>query len=237
MKPASLALCLSLCASPVWSADLEVIIDRNKDAIEVFVSLAATDIPAVFGNAADFIARPGEVVAYEALREGTWDQGDAMIAGAQMRVGNDAVALEAMSLMVHPKDAPMPFDTVADAYLAMSVCNGFAPGTVPTVDILHVYAGYIAYPVAEDGVLALELGNTDMVNVTVRDYRTGPLAGEERVELSPGAVLRIDPERAPEWPLWTYFAALAGAAGVVLAGCAAVALFGRHEKGRDTRPA
>lgn len=100
-----------------------MIIDRNKDAIEVFVSLAATDIPAVFGNAADFIARPGEVVAYEALREGTWDQGDAMIAGAQMRVGNDAVALEAMSLMVHPKDSRAPFDTPLDGIIAIGVCT------------------------------------------------------------------------------------------------------------------
>ena len=118
-----------LLALPSNAAQLDVIVDRGESAVEIFVSLRALDIPAVFGNSPDFIAPPGVTVAYEELREGTWDQGDAMITGAALRVGQVDAPLEAMSLMVHPKDAPMPFRDVADAYLAMSVCNGFAPGT------------------------------------------------------------------------------------------------------------
>ena len=208
-----------LLALPSNAAQLDVIVDRGESAVEIFVSLRALDIPAVFGNSPDFIAPPGVTVAYEELREGTWDQGDAMITGAALRVGQVDAPLEAMSLMVHPKDAPMPFRDVADAYLAMSVCNGFAPGTVPTVDILHVYAGYIAYPVDPLGeLLSLSLGNTDVVDVTVRDMTQGVQSASYTMTVAPGATLELRPTEAPVAGEMRFFLWLTLGAFVVLLG-------------------
>lgn len=215
------AAVLSLCAGPLWAADLEVIVDRHKDAVEVFVSLEAAAIPAVFGTSSDFIARPGEVVEYEALREGTWDQGDTMLAGAQLRVGQQQVALEAMSLMVHPESTPMPFDDVTDAYVAMSVCNGFEPGIVPTVDILDVYAGYIAYPSDTGDTLSFALGNQAAVEVRVRDMRADGGSVEQVLLVEPGGTFDLTlPEAPAGWPLWAYFAGLSALSALVLAGTA-----------------
>lgn len=210
----------ALVSAPVYAAELDIIVDRKADAVEVFVSLAATDIPAVFGNATDFIAPTGVIVAYDDLREGTWDQGDAMIAGTQLNVGADAVALEAMSLMVHPKDAPMPFGSVADAYLAMSVCNGFAPGTVPTIDILHAYAGYIAYPVDGTQPLSFTLQNSEFVSVTIKDMYEGSLISEQAFKLVPSGTITlrtVEPQYG--FVLWQMFATIATLAGLVLVAC------------------
>lgn len=223
-----------IAPTSAFAASLDVIVDRRGEAVEVFVSLEATDIPAVFGNSADFIAPPGEVVAYEVLREGTWDQGDAMIAGSTFTVNGAVQPLEAMSMMVHPKDAPMPFRSIADAYLAMSVCNGFAPGTVPTVDILHAYAGYIAYPVDGAAALSLTLQNSDFVSVSVREMTDGRVVSEQSFELAPsGTIALAPPSVGPNWQ--AIFMALMAVGGGLLVMCYALHLqSGAKENGRTS---
>lgn len=211
---------------------LDIIVDRRGEAVEVFVSLAATDIPAVFGNSSDFIAPTGVVVDYDALREGTWDQGDAMIAGTQFRVGGDVRTLEAMSLMVHPKDAPMPFRSIADAYMAMSVCNGFAPGTIPTVDILHAYAGYIAYPVDGHTDLSLTLNNPDFVTVNLREMSEGRFQSEQTLQLAPNGTLSLEASSAVI-PWQTLFMVLIALGGGLMLFAIALHIRGvRNENGR-----
>ena len=89
-------LTVMTAAGPVFASepDLEIIIDRRGESVEVFVSLDATDIPHVFNNSTEFIAKPDEAVEYEALLEGTWDQGDALIQGTSFQVNGQLAALE-----------------------------------------------------------------------------------------------------------------------------------------------
>ena len=94
----------------------------------------------------------------------------------------------------------MPFRSIADAYLAMSVCNGFAPGTVPTVDTLHAYAGYIAYPVDAAGTLSFGLQNSDFVRVSLREMSEGRLQSTRRFDLAPmGTITLAQPAPGLNW--------------------------------------
>lgn len=196
-------LCLSILAfclaAPALGADLEIILDRRDRSIEMFLSLPADGAKTTLGTDLSQIEGLTTGVDFSVLQNGTWTQGDLILAQTNAQIGATPALFEAMSMMVHPKAQKMPFADPFDALTAVSVCGVPVPDAPPALDSMHLYAGYIAYPVNSAQSLTLRLGNSAPIEVTVRDF--GPQgARSQSVRLAPGERLTLHaPQRI--WPL------------------------------------
>ena len=86
--------------------------------------------------------------------------------------------MQAMSLMVHPADQPVPFRTSLDAVLAVSICSVADPPADLELSDAWMFAGYITY--VDDHTVPVQLvldqqGHAQTVSVSVRDHTDGVL--------------------------------------------------------------
>lgn len=179
----------SLRPEPVVS----VIVERKDTSVELFIGLPAKGLVDILAMDAHHLTETDGTVDFASLREGTWGIADVAFASVGTRLGKEAVTFEAMSLMVHPNDRPLPFSDPIQGLLAVSVCGVVPPETPPTLDVLHAYAGFIAYSNETGRPLRLAFAKTGRaaVRVETRDYENGRLVGQFRQELVDGGVLTI----------------------------------------------
>lgn len=193
----TLALLLSLAPSALLAADLEMIVDRKADSVEIFFSLAAGDLDAVFDTDPAGLAADDGRIYFGALREtGTFDFGDLMVADARLTLGGTAQPLEAMSVMVHP-DSDLPYRDPVDGWVAMSVCGVPDPVEPPKPQDLHLYAGFIAYPGQGMAAFDLTLPHQVTLDLTVKEFHEGDLLSEAAYTLTPGQPITLDPAKKP----------------------------------------
>ena len=223
----ALAVIGALCAAPLVGtparASVEMIVDRGADAITVYLSMPAPEAVRVFGLPPSALVAADGTVPFDALRMGTFDIGDVLWDDVAVTLDGRPLGFEAMSLMVHPADAPVPFQTPLDALTAIGVCTVADPSAPLRLDQLHLYVGLTAYrPDAAQagldlrgGTLAFALpraaGGTD---ITVRDFAPGMTVRSTGATWDPDRALILPPPAAGRGAL--FWAALA-IAGVALA--------------------
>ena len=83
----------------------------------------AADAVSLFNLAPSDLTNPDGSVAFDRLREGTAEIADTMIAPVGIIVGDEAVSLEAMSLMVHSAESALPFNEPFDGMVAIELCT------------------------------------------------------------------------------------------------------------------
>ena len=159
---------LLTCAAQVAAAkDIVVIVDHKPETVEVFVTLGSEFLPRAFGAVPPGLTNSDGLVEIDSFRDGTADIGDWMASHWTARFGEQTVPLEAMALMVHPKDDALPFATPLDGYIAMSVCNAPVGAAPVPLEGTQVYGGFIAYPDNPKAPLELQLGGAEMAGLTV----------------------------------------------------------------------
>ncbi len=170
---------------------ITLIVDRGPRAVEVFLAMPVSTAVTRFGLNPDLLKGPGGVVDFADFSGGTWDIGDALLAGVDVRIGRAPAGFEATSLMVHLKDQPLPFQTPFDGLTAISVCGVAQPVTPPTLDDLYLYAGFVAYPPNAEAPLRFDLpeGPGERLSVTVREYGAGRTGTPRNLHLDPGQPL------------------------------------------------
>lgn len=184
---AALLIC-GLASGPLRAADLTLIVDRTADSINLFFGLGADDIGPVFGVAPIPILRDeaGLLRLQDFQTEGSFTDADRLLARSTFTVDGDPADFQAMSMMVHPRDLPVPFSTPIEGHIAMSVC-GVPPTFADASDAeVQLYAGFNAYPVKGLERLEITLGGTDGVTLTVLEYHNGELLRRDTLPLSPG---------------------------------------------------
>lgn len=195
-----LIVLLLLLTMPMPAMSLDIIVDRRGDSIELFFSLPAADAQTSLGTDLSQIKGLTTGVDYTVLQQGTWNQGEALFANLRAQTAGKPQPFEAMSMMVHPIDTALPFRDPHEAMTAISVCGVEIPDIPPPLGDMHVYAGFIAYPVDSSQNLTLNLGNTVEIPVTVLDFN-GSVVAQTEILLPPGALLNLSaPSRTPIWP-------------------------------------
>ena len=195
---ARVAVSLALSTGAAAAADLEIVVDRNPDSLELFLSTRADNLVRVFGLPPEGLADETGIVDFPSLRDGTWEIGDALLSGVPAALDGAPVAFEAMSLMVHPLDSPLPMETPFDALLALNVCSVEDPGRPLTLAELKGYVGYIAYVADAGGALTLQLPRTGRgdLRVAVREFREGRASGRYELTVADGGLVEIAGEIA-----------------------------------------
>ena len=152
---ACVAAFLSLPGFAAGEEGVTLLIDRRAAEVSVYLSLPADRLPALMGHGADEMLGPDGTVDIEALYDGTFDTADALFAGSALWVDGEAVAVEALSMMLHDPAFLPPFRDPYDGQMSIAVCT--SPETVRGMGLsgLRAYLGYYAWQV--DGLAPLEL--------------------------------------------------------------------------------
>ena len=153
------------------STDVEFIVGRGETSIELFISADTSDLIAAFGTLPQPFADNTGMVDVELFRNGTTELGEWLSSQWDATVDGHPFEIEPMTAMLHPVDDPMPFRTLFEAFMAISICNVPADQTRIHVDDTRMYASFIFYPVDglnADLVLDLNTAAFDTSSVSVR---------------------------------------------------------------------
>lgn len=226
-------ICTAL-ATAAPALDVELIVDRDERTIELFMSLPGEAITPLFAVEPKGLVSLDGTVTFDDLRIGTAAQADWLIQKTAFRVAGEPAVFEAMSMMVHPKEDRLPFLDPIEGSIAMSVCNVPDPGPL-TLDLLHTYAGFIAYPTKGYGALALDLPTSETLTLTVHEYDRGEFLRKSEILLAPGETLSLEAVSLTDrgvldgrWAKW----ALAALLGLALLAGLYAAVMARTTKAR-----
>lgn len=173
-----------------------IVIDRSETYVEVFLSLQARALEEVFSLPPSALIDDSGTVVFDSIREnGSFDIGDEMFRDIAARIGAETVRFEAMSLMLHPLDAPLRLDTPLDGLIAIEVCSVPAEELPGTLNDLQAFAGFIAYTDNPEGALVLGLPKTGRgdVEVEIRDFSGGKRVGTRTAVVTDGGSILMDP--------------------------------------------
>ncbi|MEO1639677.1 MAG: hypothetical protein AAFU41_10575 [Pseudomonadota bacterium] len=202
---ASAVFAAGLVATPVAAAELDVIVDRTGHSVNVFFGMTADDIAPVFAVSSDSLLRDeaGLLRLDDFQSNGSFADADRLIAPTVLQINGEAADFQAMSMMVHPLDIHVPFETPIDGWIAMSVC-----GVPPTFadasnDAVRVYAGFNAYPVDGLGALSFDFAGDAEMSVALWEYQEGELLQHDVVQITNGQPLVLPAVAASQsWASW-----------------------------------
>ncbi|MEM9783638.1 MAG: hypothetical protein AAF899_14330 [Pseudomonadota bacterium] len=205
-------------AVPAGAADLQIVVDRRGETIELYIATRADRFVSTFALPAEELTDAAGTVDFDALRLGTWDIGDVMFDRVVTTLDATPVDFEAMSLMVHPIADALLMSTPLEGIIAIGVCSVETPATQPTLDALQGYAGYIAYVDDSDGVLALQLPATGRgaLDVSIADFEDQRLIDRYTLTVADGEGIVIPGTQ----PAQAVLAAIANPMMFVLGGLA-----------------
>ena len=217
MRKIILGFALLFASAPAWSQDLRIILDRQEDGVVGFLALPVADVPDMLGGEVIGLADEAGNVPFSTIqRTGTAEQGDAAIAQTTLSIEGEAVLIETMSMMAHPKDLDVAFHDPFDGYTAMSVCTATDPGRPLRLAELDLYLGFYAYRVAGFSDLSLTFGNAAPIAVEVREYVDGEFMRATQTRIGAGESLPLGEASARVGMLYSYLWLLVGAALVAL---------------------
>jgi hypothetical protein len=204
------AALLAAGTSGAEADDMSLVLDRRSGAVEFYLAGPA---PRVL-DLLDRGRSPGMAgIDPERWRvTGSFDFGDALIAGTEAHLGGVPIRFEAMSAMLHPESDALPLRTPLDGMIAIAVCTAADAASAVSLDESRLYLGYIAYADDTGGeiVLAFAAPLGEALSITVRDHAEGAFRAGYRLDLPQGSTrlaLRALPE-GPPFPAWLALAAL-----------------------------
>ena len=178
---------------PALAEPVRLIIDRMNDSVEMFLSLPAPLVPTALGGSTEGLSNGDGTFDLGVFRaSGTAVEGDAVIQSSQLKVDGAAVKVEAMSVMLHPRELSLPFASPIDGVAAMSICTVLPTESLPSLDNLHLYGGFIAYPAAGKDALEFTLANSETVELMVAEFVNGRPTNERSITVAPGETVQFD---------------------------------------------
>lgn len=192
------ALALSLAALPSLAEatdELTLIVNRDDDSATYYLSMPADLIePVLASDPTLLFSDNGRVPIEEFRRVGSFDLADDMFDNIEGSQGGDRFVFEAMSMMVHPTDTPLPFEAPWDAYTAIAVCTVQYDPAQLVPGKLQTYYGGFTDQIAGDAPLSLHFPQTgrDALEIVVHRYEEGRLMGTDVKVLDDGGSLVIE---------------------------------------------
>lgn len=177
--------------------DLAIIVHQDGTDVELFFSMPAVAMNHLFGKDLTALFSDNGKVPLERFREfGSFDLADTLFTQLRAKSGGEIVPLEAMSLMVHPKDIWLPFETPFDGTTAVSVCAFDYLTQRLKPETSRLFYGAFASGVSERATFQLTFPKTGrrQVTVQVRAYLDGEHVKTDHVQLDDGGTISI------EWP-------------------------------------
>ncbi len=173
-------------------ADIALIVDRDEEAVSLFLSLPLDGLEPALGLPSEALRDSSGLFPIGVFQqEGTAALAADVIAGVDLSLDGRAAEFPPMSMMLHERALSLPFETPLDGWTAMSVCGVDGPDGAAADSDVQLYAGYTAYPASGDAVLRLALPNDAPVELTVRDHWAGQVLAERRMTLLPGETLDL----------------------------------------------
>ncbi|MEL6683154.1 MAG: hypothetical protein AAFQ09_10990 [Pseudomonadota bacterium] len=193
-----------MALNPTFVTAQEIIVTRGEKSIGLYVRMPYNDVPSFFGAEVQGFADADGTLATDALFNGTFEQADALITYLSFAVGSENVAFEALSMMVHPPNSDLTFDTPLDAEIAIAVCGVPLPdGPIVDADLTWV-AGWYAYPIDPEQDLTISFPATgrmtEVVEVTSFDGDTR--LDTSNVTLADGGSLTLPYVGSRRWFSW-----------------------------------
>ncbi|MEM8823525.1 MAG: hypothetical protein AAGF30_07945 [Pseudomonadota bacterium] len=186
------ALIALLLPASAAASDITMIVSRTAESVEVFVGLPADDAPAWLGGGLDGLLDEDGLVNYDNLRlTGTASAGDEMFSEIEFTVAGQPVALEAMSVMVHPADAELYFGSPIEAEMAMSVCTAPDEVSGATLSQLRAYAGFNAYPVDRFAEIGIAVGGSETRTIDLMVFEGHVLTQRDQIKVGPDAAIQL----------------------------------------------
>lgn len=198
-------LTVFLCAAPIVAAAqdrADMIISRDAKTVEIFFSMPATTAADHFGVARDDLLNDEGYAVLDAYTEGTWTLGEDFWTGVEAQIDGAPVTFEAMSLMVHPANTPLPYRDPLDALTSIEVCTV----NDATLDLseAQLYVGLIAYTDSPDGELSFTFPNVTPSDIAfnVRDFTDHRLTLQTQAWSGEGGDLTIPAATKANEPLF-----------------------------------
>ncbi|MEM9970201.1 MAG: hypothetical protein AAF762_03765 [Pseudomonadota bacterium] len=170
-----------------------LIVDRQDNAIAMFVTMPATQLSTVFATGAESMLDAEGTIDIDRLYDGTYLLADEIFSKVDSSLAGEDVVFEAMSMMVHDPAILPPFRDPWDGQTSIAVCT--SPETVDNLPLgpLQAYLGYFAYDVSGNAELSLTLPETgrDAVDIEVRQFWNGEPYDTQVVSLSDGGTLQL----------------------------------------------
>ncbi|MEO0772637.1 MAG: hypothetical protein AAFZ04_05580 [Pseudomonadota bacterium] len=198
VKAAISSAIIGLAASAAWAEapdELTLIVNRDEDSATYYLSMPADLIaPVLASDPALLFSDNGRVPIEEFRRVGSFDLADDIFDNITGSQGGDAFAFEAMSMMVHPTDTPLPFEAPWDAYTAIAVCTVQYDPDKLVPGLLQTYYGGFTDQISGDAPLSLHFPETgrDALEIVVHRYESGRLMGTDVQVLDDGGSLMIE---------------------------------------------
>ncbi|MEM9342485.1 MAG: hypothetical protein AAGA87_05525 [Pseudomonadota bacterium] len=166
------------------SAEVEWVVGRGETSIELFMSADTADLVEAFGAIPQPFANSDGMLEVDTFRNGTTELGEWLSTQWSATLNGQPVEIEPMTTMLHPITDPMPFRTLFEAFMSVSVCNVPADQKLIHVDETRTYASFIFYPIdglGGDLTINLNTDAFDSASMTVRqvtdyDERVQPYA-------------------------------------------------------------
>ena len=175
-------------------ADIHLIVHREAEDVEFYISMPAHLISALLGKDSNLIfSDQGRLPADTFRQRGSFELADILFDQLQATSGEQKVKLQSMSMMAHPKDMSLPFSTPIDATLAISICdNDTSDRNMVPENVQLLYGGFGSGWGAtnEIGVHFPKTGRKAL-SLSVRSFTDGQFMGSSRVELADGGKFTI----------------------------------------------
>ncbi|MEM7061361.1 MAG: hypothetical protein AAF557_27605 [Pseudomonadota bacterium] len=213
-------LTLGVMPAPAFASDLDMVVYRYDDAVEVFISARADVFAAAFDMADGQLNGRDGVLQHQRLNIEARQISDVVLARSEITIGGEQSLKDPMGLVVHPLDQAVAVETPLDAVSAIAGCKVPLPDGQPDLAVLQAYFGIFIE--AEDPLQTIELtfpGAETPLSVDVRDFHGLEEIGRSTLIVAENGVLTIPTGSAPDalWQAWTapLGGALAGFAGLL----------------------
>ncbi|MEM7243038.1 MAG: hypothetical protein AAF429_12710 [Pseudomonadota bacterium] len=170
-----------------------LIVNRGAAELELYFHMAGDQLEPIFGVDPNGLISENDHVTYQGFLEGTFDEADKFIERIEAKISGNPLPLEAMSMMLHPRDFIVPFATPFDATLAIGVCNAETPTEPPHLSELNVYSGFYAYQVDGFGNVEIQLPKTgrDILALEIKEFVNGAYQNTRTVMLNDNQMLEL----------------------------------------------
>lgn len=192
--------CLATSQQAIAQDRVEVIVSRSDAAIEVFLAMPADLAVENFGISAEALTNESGYADFDLFAKGTFRQGQAFWQDTQTWMDGAPLMFEAMSLMIHPVNTPLPFRKPLDAMTAIEVC-GTVLEDVP-LSKTRLYVGLIAYPNSPAGDLVIEFAKafSPDTRLHLRDFSNHKLMHSSQFEAGENHRLQLPGNDLPQNP-------------------------------------
>ncbi|MEM9355081.1 MAG: hypothetical protein AAGB04_02615 [Pseudomonadota bacterium] len=189
----SVAVLLRINMDNLSPTTIEVLINRTPTSYEVYMRLPGANLEDVFASDTSVLKQRSGSLAFDKIRNGTWQFGDALFGKLSATANGRALKVETMSMMVHPASLHVPFRDVIDGATAVGVCAVEPPAGPVNVNQTTAFIGLFISKKRLDRTVDLKFPVTKRspIRAHVKEFRHGQFQSAYMRAIPDGGTLSI----------------------------------------------